>query len=67
MGINYQTIKFKEEVTNLINNSGLPAINVLFVLDSLRAEVSNLCNQAIEKEKEEYIKNEQKNEKHNIP
>ena len=67
MGINYQTIKFKEEMTNLINNSGLPAINVLFVLDSLKAEVSNLCNQAIEKEKEEYIKNEQKNEKHNIP
>lgn len=67
MGINYQTMKFKEEMTNLINNSGLPAINVLFILDSLRAEVSNLCNQAIEKEKEEYIKNEQKNEKHNIP
>lgn len=67
MGINYQTMKFKEEMTNLINNSGLPAINVLFVLDSLRVEVSNLCNQAIEKEKEEYIKNEQKNEKHNIP
>lgn len=67
MGINYQTMKFKEEMTNLINNSGLPAINVLFILDSLRAEVSNLCNQAIEKEKEEYIKNEQENEKHNIP
>ena len=67
MGINYQTMKFKEEMTNLINNSGLPAINVLFVLDSLKSEVSNLCNQAIEKEKEEYIKNEQKNEKHNIP
>lgn len=67
MGINYQTMKFKEEMTNLINNSGLPAINVLFVLDSLKAEVSNLCNQAIEKEKEEYIKNEQENEKHNIP
>lgn len=59
MGINYQTIKFKEEMTNLINNSGLPAINVLFILDSLRAEVSNLCNQAIEKEKEESINKEQ--------
>ena len=56
MGINYQTMKFKEEMTNLINNSGLPAINVLFILDSLRAEVSNLCNQAIEKEKEESTK-----------
>lgn len=59
MGINYQTMKFKEEMTNLINNSCLPAINVLFVLDSLRVEVSNLCNKAIEKEKEEYINKEQ--------
>lgn len=54
MGINYQTMKFKEEMTNLINSSGLPAINVLFVLDSIRAEVSNIVNQSIEKEKEEY-------------
>ena len=62
MGINYQTMKFKEEMTNLINNSGLPAINVLFVLDSLKAEVSNLCNQAIEKEKEELTKEHKKEE-----
>lgn len=54
MGINYQTIKTKEDITNIINNSGLPAINVLFVLDSIRAEVSNIVNQSIEKEKEEY-------------
>lgn len=62
MGINYQTMKFKEEMTNLINNSGLPAINVLFILDSLRSEVSNLCNQAIEKEKEELAKEHKKEE-----
>lgn len=54
MGINYKTIKTKEDITNIINNSGLPAINVLFVLDSIRAEVSNIVNQSIEKEKEEY-------------
>lgn len=54
MGINYQTIKTKEDITNVINSSGLPAINVLFVLDAIRAEVSNIVNQSIEKEKEEY-------------
>ena len=54
MGINYKTIKTKEDITNIINNSGLPAINVLFVLDSIRAEVSNIVNQSIEKEKAEY-------------
>lgn len=54
MGINYQTLKTKEDITNIINSSGLPAINVLFILDSIRAEVSNIVNQSIEKEKEEY-------------
>lgn len=54
MGINYQTLKTKEDITNIINSSGLPAINVLFVLDAIRAEVSNIVNQSIEKEKEEY-------------
>lgn len=54
MSINYQTIKIKEDITNTINNSGLPAINILFVLDSIRSEVANIVNQSIEKEKEEY-------------
>lgn len=58
MGINYQTIKTKEDITNIINNSGLPAINVLFVLDSIRSEVANIVNQSIEKEKEESTKEE---------
>ena len=56
MGINYQTIKIKEDITNTINNSGLPAINVLFVLDSIRSEVANIVNQSVEKEKEEITK-----------
>lgn len=53
MGINYQTIKTKEDITNIINNSGLPAINVLLILDSIRSEVANIVNQAIETEKKE--------------
>ena len=58
MSINYQTIKIKEDITNTINNSGLPAINVLFVLDSIRLEVANIVNQSVEKEKEEITKEE---------
>lgn len=53
MGINYQTIKTKEDITNVINNSGLPAINIMLILDSIRNEVVNIVNQAIETEKAE--------------
>lgn len=53
MGINYQTIKVKEDIINTINNSGLPAINVLLILDSIHSEVANIVNQAIETEKKE--------------
>lgn len=53
MGINYQTIKTKEDIAKVINNSKLPAINVLFILDSLRQEVFLLVNNAVETEKKE--------------
>ena len=53
MGINYQTIKTKEDITNVINNSKLPAINIMFILDSIRNEVASIVNQAIETEKAE--------------
>lgn len=56
MGINYQTLKFKEELTNLINNSGLPAINVSLVLELTQAELSVLLNQAIKEEKKDETK-----------
>ena len=58
MGINYQTIKTKENIINVINSSELPAINILFVLDSIRNEVANIVNQSIEEEKKEIQKEE---------
>lgn len=58
MGINYQTIKTKEDIAKVINNSELPAINVLFILDSLRQEVSLLVNNAVEAEKKEILEND---------
>lgn len=53
MGINYQTIKTKEDIINIINNSNLPVINVLLILDSIRNELSALCAELIKKEKDE--------------
>ena len=58
MGINYQTIKTKEDIAKVINNSKLPAINVLFILDLLRQEVSLLVNNAVEEEKKEVLEND---------
>lgn len=41
MGINTATKNFKEDLTRLINESGLPAVNVLLVLESIQREVHN--------------------------
>lgn len=58
MGINYQTIKTKEDIAEIINNSQLPVINVLFILESLKQEVSLLVNNAIENERKELLNND---------
>ena len=55
MGINIATKNFKENLTKLINNSGLPAVNVLFVLESIQREVHGafLAQMQEEQKKEE--------------
>ena len=42
MGINTATKNFKENLTELINNSKLPAVNVLLVLESIQREVQGI-------------------------
>ena len=39
MGINTATKNFKEDLTRLINESGLPAVNILLVMESIQKEV----------------------------
>lgn len=39
MGINTATKNFKENLTELINNSGLPAVNILLVMENIQKEV----------------------------
>ena len=51
MGINISTLKFKEELTQLINNSQLPPINILLVMDSVQKEVNNILLTQLQSEK----------------
>ena len=52
MGINSATIKFKEDLVALINNSGLPLCNVEMVMDSALSAVREKLVEAIRKENE---------------
>ena len=58
MNINTTTIKFKEELTELINNSNIPPVNVFLVLDSICKEVNLLMLQQLQQEKNEEFKGE---------
>lgn len=59
MGINTATKNFKENLTDLINNSGLPAVNILLVMESIQKEVHN----AFLIQMQEETKNEESKEK----
>ena len=59
MGINTETKNFKENLTDLINNSGLPAVNILLVMESIQKEVHN----AFLIQMQEETKNEESKEK----
>ena len=50
MGINTATLKFKENMTELINNSGLPAVNILLVIEIVQKEVHNVFLSQIQEE-----------------
>ena len=54
MGINLATEKFKADVTNLINNSDLPIVNILLVMQSTISELNTIYRQCLEKERGEF-------------
>ena len=58
MGINTLTLKFKEELTNLINNSNLPPINVLLVMETIQKDVQNAFVMQLQEEKTRETKGE---------
>ena len=51
MGINTATLKFKNDLVKLINNSGLPICNVEMVLSNTLSVVQEGLRNAIESEK----------------
>ena len=50
MGINTATKNFKENLTELINSSKLPAVNVLLVLENIQREVHGIYVQQLQEE-----------------
>ena len=58
MGINTATKNFKEDLTILINESGLPAVNILLVLESIQKEVHCAFLEQIQKEQKKEHKEE---------
>ena len=62
MGINSATQNFKESVTKLVNESGLPPVNILLVLEGIQSEVYKIYCQHLQMENE-IPDNNQKEEK----
>lgn len=52
MGINSATLKFKNDLVELINNSGLPPCNVEMVMSSVLLLVQSKLKEAIKQENE---------------
>lgn len=53
MGINAATLKFKNDLVALINNSGLPICNIEMVMSNTLSVVQTELRKAIELEKED--------------
>lgn len=55
IGMNYATKKFHDDVIKLANESGLPAVNVRYVLSDILYDVKKLEDDLIASEKDEYF------------
>lgn len=53
MGINSATLKFKNDLVELINNSGLPICNIEMVMSNTLSVVQSELKKAIEAEGKE--------------
>lgn len=53
MGINLATLNFKNDLLELINNSGLPICNVEMVMSNVLSAVQVKLKEAIEEERKE--------------
>ena len=55
MGINTATLKFKNDLVALINNSGLPICNVEMIMSNTLSVVQAELRKSIEAEKKEEV------------
>lgn len=56
MGINSATLKFKNDLVALINNSSLPICNVEMIISNVLSVVQAELRKAIESENKEEVK-----------
>lgn len=64
MGINSGTIKLKQDMAELINNSKLPPVNILLVLDSMTMQVNQYLQTSIQNESEAESKVKEDGDQH---
>lgn len=50
MGVNTETLKLKEKITEVVNNSQLPPVNVLLVLECIVMQVNGFVEKSIQYE-----------------
>lgn len=55
-GINLKTIELKQKIISNINEANIPPVLISYVLQDVLGEVSNITNNAIQKEDLEYKK-----------
>ena len=51
--INSQTKQFQQDLTNLVNHSGLPVVNAYYVIKNICQQLEILYNQQIQQELKE--------------
>ena len=66
MGINLATQNFREDLTKLINNSGLPICNICMVLNEAKTAADNLLAMTIQSELAQEQKEKEESENGNV-
>ena len=66
MSINLATQNFREDLTKLINNSGLPICNICMVLNEAKTAADNLLAMTIQSELAQEQKEKEESENGNV-
>lgn len=61
MGINLQCMELRKNITEQINNSGLPIFLVYYMMKDMMGELEDVINTVVAKEHEDAFKEQQEN------